>query len=92
MSDNVFGARQVAPGDNRPPEIAFVERLQRLEAERLALVADVKLVYREVKQSGFKISSMRQAVKRSMESDEAKSQREAVEEQRDAILARLGLL
>lgn len=42
---------------------AFVERVERLEAEKAALAADVREVYAEAKGAGFDVKALRQIVR-----------------------------
>ena len=50
---------------------AFIERIERLEAEKAALLADIKEVYAEAKNTGFDPKIMRKVVslRRMEESD-----------------------
>ena len=43
---------------------AFIERIERLEAEKAALLADIKEVYAEAKNTGFDPKIMRKVVSR----------------------------
>ena len=57
---------------------SFVERIERLEEEKLALVADIREVYSEAKGAGFDVKVMRQLIRlRKMDRDD-RSQLEAV--------------
>ena len=48
----------------------YIERIERLEEEKRALMADLRDVYAEAKHSGFDPKTMRQIVKiRAMDSD-----------------------
>lgn len=42
---------------------SFVERIERLEEEKAALVADIREVYSEAKGTGFDVKTMRQVVR-----------------------------
>lgn len=42
---------------------AFIERVERLEEEKAALMADIREVYAEAKIGGFDVPTMRQIVK-----------------------------
>ena len=42
---------------------AFVERVERLEAEKTALAADIREVYAEAKGAGFDVKALRQIVR-----------------------------
>lgn len=57
---------------------SFVERIERLEEEKLALIADIREVYSEAKGTGFDVKVMRQLIRlRKMDRDD-RSQMEAV--------------
>ena len=57
---------------------SFVERIERLEEEKLALVTDIREVYSEAKGAGFDVKVMRQLIRlRKMDRDD-RSQMEAV--------------
>ena len=58
---------------------SFIERIERIEAEKAELAADVKEIYSEAKANGFDTKIMRKVVSR-----RKKTQQEAEEE--DAIL------
>ena len=50
---------------------SFVERIERLEEEKLALGADIREVYAESKGAGFDIKVMRQLIRlRKMDKDD----------------------
>ncbi len=54
---------------------AFVERVERLEEEKAALMADIREVYGEAKSHGFDTKIMRQIVRlRKMDSDDRAEQ------------------
>ena len=54
---------------------AFIERIERLEVERLALSDDIREVYAEAKATGFDPKIMRQLVRlRKMESSDREEQ------------------
>ena len=57
---------------------AFVERIERLEEEKAALLADIREVYAEAKGDGFDVKTLRQVVQlRKMDSDDL-AEREAL--------------
>jgi uncharacterized protein (UPF0335 family) len=58
---------------------ALVERIERLEAEKAALAADIREVYAEAKGHGFDTKIMRKAVKR-------RAQDKTEREEQDALL------
>lgn len=50
---------------------SFVERIERLEEEKLALTADIREVYSEAKGAGFDVKVMRQLIRlRKMDADD----------------------
>ena len=56
----------------------FVERIERLEEEKAALMADIREVYAEAKGDGFDVKTLRQVVQlRKMDSDD-RAEREAL--------------
>jgi uncharacterized protein (UPF0335 family) len=64
----------------------FIERIERLEEERRALMADIKDVYAESKATGFEPKIMRQIVKmRSMDRDLLSEQDALLDTYRDAL-------
>ena len=54
-----------------------VERIERLEEEKLALVADIREVYSEAKGAGFDVKVMRQLIRLRKMDSEDRSQMEA---------------
>ena len=57
---------------------SFVERIERLEEEKVALSADIRDVYAEAKGAGFDIKVMRQLIRlRKMDKDD-RSEMEAI--------------
>jgi len=68
---------------------AFVERIERLEEEKAALMADIREVYAEAKGTGFDPKIMRQVVRiRKMEPDQRQEQEYVL----DTYLNALGML
>jgi uncharacterized protein (UPF0335 family) len=64
----------------------FIERIERLEEEKRALMADIKDVYAEAKASGFEPKIMRQVVRlRSMDRDLLSEQDTLLDTYRDAL-------
>ena len=64
----------------------FIERIERLEEERRALMADIKDVYAEAKATGFEPKIMRQVIRlRSMDRDLLSEQDALLETYRDAL-------
>ncbi len=64
----------------------LIERIERLEEEKRALMADIKDVYAEAKANGFEPKIMRQVVRlRSMDSDLLSEQDALLDTYRDAL-------
>ena len=64
----------------------YIERIERLEEEKRALMADIKDVYTEAKATGFEPKIMRQIVRmRSMDRDLLSEQDALLDTYRDAI-------
>ena len=63
-----------------------IERIERLEEEKRAMMADIKDVYAEAKASGFEPKIMRQIVKmRAMDRDILSEQDALIESYREAV-------
>ena len=64
----------------------FIERIERLEEEKCALMADIRDVYSEAKGTGFEPKIMRQLVKmRAMDRELLQEQDELLETYRAAV-------
>ena len=64
----------------------FIERIERLEEEKRALMADIKDVYAEAKATGFEPKIMRQVIRlRSMDRDLLSEQDTLLDTYRDAL-------
>ncbi len=64
----------------------FIERVERLEEEKRALMADIKDVYAEAKAIGFEPKIMRQVVRlRAMDRDLLSEQDTLLDTYRDAL-------
>ena len=64
----------------------FIERIERLEEEKRALMADIRDVYAEAKATGFDPKIMRQLVKmRAMDRDLLQEQDELLQTYRAAV-------
>ena len=64
----------------------FIERIERLEEEKRALMADIRDVYSEAKGTGFEPKIMRQLVKmRGMDRELLQEQDELLETYRAAV-------
>ncbi len=59
---------------------AFVERIERLEEEKTALVADIREVYSEAKGAGFDVKVLRQILRlRKMDQTDRQRQEELLD-------------
>jgi uncharacterized protein (UPF0335 family) len=59
---------------------AFVERIEKLEAEKTELAADIREIYSEAKGNGFDTKIMRQVIRlRKMEKADLREQEELLE-------------
>lgn len=68
---------------------SFIERIERLEEEKMALMADIKEVYAEAKGTGFDVKTMRKVVSlRKMD----ESDRQEAEFLLDTYLSALGMI
>ena len=64
----------------------FIERIERLEEEKRALMADIKDVYAEAKATGFEPKIMREVVRlRAMDRDLLSEQDALLDTYRDAL-------
>ena len=78
----------VIPGSGAGAEqlTQFIERIERLEEEKRALLADIKDVYAEAKATGFEPKIMRQVVRlRAMDHDLLSEQDTLFDTYRDAL-------
>ena len=78
----------VIPGSRAGAEqlTQFIERIERLEEEKRALMADIKDVYAEAKANGFEPKIMRQVVRlRSMDRDLLSEQDALLDTYRDVL-------
>jgi len=65
---------------------SFVERIERLEAERQALSGDIRAVYSEAKGSGFDIKVLRQIIRlRKMDSGDRSEMEELIDVYKRAL-------
>lgn len=65
---------------------SFVERIERLEAERAELTADIREVFSEAKGSGFDTKIMRQLIRlRKLETADRQEQEELLDLYRKAL-------
>ena len=78
----------VIPGSGAGAEqlTRFIERIERLEEEKRALMADINDVYAEAKATGFEPKIMRQVIRlRSMDRDLLSEQDALLNTYRDAL-------
>ena len=78
----------VIPGSGAGAEqlTQFIERIERLDEEKRALMADINDVYAEAKATGFEPKIMRQVVRlRSMDRDLLSEQDTLLDTYRDAL-------
>ena len=78
----------IVPGSGAGAEklIQVIERVERLEEEKRALMADIKAVYAEAKASGFEPKIMRQVIGlRAMDRDLLSEQDALLNTYRDAL-------
>jgi uncharacterized protein (UPF0335 family) len=66
--------------------VSFIERIERLEEEKAALMEDIKEVYGEAKATGFDVKTMRKIVKlRSMDTEKRNEEEELLEVYKAAV-------
>jgi len=70
--------------------VSIVDRVVRLEEERRGIAADIKDIITEAKSAGYDPKALRQVVKRRMEDAADAEKREAIERERDLMMAALG--
>lgn len=101
MSENVASFQQSpdenlqAGSGNAPQDVggvagarlkSFIERVERLEAEKAALMEDIKEVYAEAKGTGFDVKTIRKLVSlRKMDADKRRESEELLELYKSAI-------
>ena len=81
----------VIPGRSAGAEqlTKFIERIERLEEEKRALMADIKDVYAEAKSAGLEPKVMRQVIRlRAMDRDLLSEQDALLDTYRDALGSR----
>ena len=77
ISGSVSGSEQLTQ---------FIERIERLEEEKRALIADIRDVYAEAKATGYEPKIMRQVVRlRAMDRDLLSEQDALLDTYRDAL-------
>ena len=73
-------------GAGAPPLTPYIERIERLEEEKRAMMADIRDVYAEAKATGFDPKIMRQLVKmRAMDRELLQEQDELLQTYRAAV-------
>ena len=76
----------LSPSTSAEQLVQYLERIERLEEEKRALMADLRDVYSEAKHSGFDPKTMRQIVKiRAMDSDLLAEQETLLTTYREAL-------
>ena len=66
--------------------LQYLERIERLEEEKRALMADMKDIYSEAKATGFDTKTMRQLIKmRAMDKDALAEQDDLLDTYREAV-------
>ena len=78
----------IVPGSSAGAEqlIQLIERVERLEEEKRALMADIKDVYAEAKATGFEPKIMRQVIRlRAMDRDLLSEQDALLDTYREAL-------
>lgn len=74
------------PSASAPQLLQYLERIERLEDEKKALMADIKDVYAEAKATGFDTKIMRQLIKlRSMDKELLAEQDDLLTTYREAV-------
>ncbi|MBL8836676.1 MAG: DUF2312 domain-containing protein [Alphaproteobacteria bacterium] len=76
------GSGAITPGKLK----SFIERIERLEAEKAELAADIREVYGEAKGEGYDTKIMRQLIKlRKLDKQELTEQEELLDTYRKAL-------
>jgi uncharacterized protein (UPF0335 family) len=74
------------------PAAKYIGRIVSLEEEARELRGQIKDIYTEAKEAGHLKGAIRIVVKRQMEDEDARQNREAIESEADQIMAALGML
>lgn len=65
---------------------SFIDRIERLESEKAALLEDIKEVYAEAKGTGFDVAAMRKIISlRKMDNDKRREAEELIDLYKSAI-------
>jgi len=75
----------LSPSTSAEQLLQYLERIERLEEEKRALMADMKDIYSEAKATGFDTKTMRQLIKmRAMDKDALAEQDDLLDTYREA--------
>ena len=76
----------LSPSTSAEHLVQYLERIERLEEEKRALMADIKDIYSEAKATGFDAKTMRQLIKmRAMDKDLLAEQDDLLDTYREAV-------
>jgi len=76
----------LSPSTSAEQLLQYLERIERLEEEKRALMADMKDIYSEAKATGFDTKTMRQLIKmRAMDKDALAEQDDLLDTYREAV-------
>jgi len=76
----------LSPSTSAEQLVQYLERIERLEEEKRALMADIKDIYSEAKATGFDTKTMRQLIKmRGMDKDLLAEQDDLLDTYREAV-------
>ena len=76
----------LSPSTSAEQLVQYLERIERLEEEKRALMADIKDIYSEAKATGFDTKTMRQLIKmRAMDKDLLAEQDDLLNTYREAV-------
>ena len=76
----------LSPSTSAEQLVQYLERIERLEEEKRALMADIKDIYSEAKATGFDTKTMRQLIKmRAMDKDVLAEQDDLLDTYREAV-------
>ena len=76
----------LSPSTSAEQLVQYLERIERLEEEKRALMADIKDIYSEAKATGFDTKTMRQPIKmRAMDKDVLAEQDDLLDTYREAV-------
>ena len=76
----------LSPSTSAEQLVQYLERIERLEEEKRALMADIKDIYSEAKATGFDTKTMRKLIKmRAMDKDLLAEQDDLLDTYREAV-------